>query len=165
MTLPESAKPNLTIDERLLAGIAHGSILVFGWGILAPVLVYFTQRDRSRYVAFQALQAIAYQILFMVAYWLLTILTFILMGFLQIFGIAAAAVLESDVLVSLANLSPLLAMLALIGFMGFLWLLGLAGGVACLFGAGFKYPLLGGWLERYLQPRAAKPVSVEVAHV
>jgi uncharacterized Tic20 family protein len=165
MTLPESAKPNLTIDERLLAGIAHGSILVFGWGILAPVLVYFTQRDKSRYVAFQALQAMAYQILFMAAYWLLAILTFIVMTFLQIFGFAAAAALESDVLLTLASLAPLLVILALIGLTGLLWLLGLAGGVACLFGAGFKYPLLGGWLERYLQPRPAKPVSVEVAHV
>jgi len=32
-------------------------------GILVDVLVYITQRDQSRYVAFQALQAAVYQLL------------------------------------------------------------------------------------------------------
>jgi len=53
-------------EERTMASLAHGSILVgvltsgVG-GIFAAMLIWLTQRDKSAYAAYQALQALVYQ--------------------------------------------------------------------------------------------------------
>ena len=40
------------VEARLLAALAHGSAVAQGIGILVGVLVYVTQRDKSRFAAF-----------------------------------------------------------------------------------------------------------------
>jgi len=71
-------------DERTMAALAHGSILLgiltsgIG-GIVAALVIWLTQRDKSRYVAFQALQATIYQLVGIIVFgalalcWALTI--------------------------------------------------------------------------------------------
>lgn len=44
---------NKSTENRLLAALAHGSVVAQGLGILVGVLVYISQRDKSRWVAFQ----------------------------------------------------------------------------------------------------------------
>ncbi len=56
-----------TQDERVLAAIAHGSILLGLLtngvaGIVTALIIWVTQREKSAYVAYQALQATVYQI-------------------------------------------------------------------------------------------------------
>ena len=51
----------ITTENRLLAALAHGSILAQGLGLLVGVLIYITQREKSHYTALQALQAAVYQ--------------------------------------------------------------------------------------------------------
>ena len=53
----------LSVENRLLAALAHGSVFAQGIGILVGVLVYITQREKSRYAAFQALQAAVFQLI------------------------------------------------------------------------------------------------------
>ncbi len=67
---------NATEDERTMAALAHGSILlslVTGGlaGLLVALIVWLVYRDRSRWVAQQAFQALIYQAL-------VTILTYVL---------------------------------------------------------------------------------------
>ncbi|MBD3210591.1 hypothetical protein GF318_04390 [Candidatus Micrarchaeota archaeon] len=50
-------------ENRLLAALAHGSVVAQGVGILVGVFIYITHRDKSRYAAFQALQAAVFQLL------------------------------------------------------------------------------------------------------
>ena len=50
-------------ENRLLAALAHGSVIVQGIGIIVGVLVYINQREKSRFTAFQALQAAVYQMI------------------------------------------------------------------------------------------------------
>jgi len=50
-----------TSSERLAAAIAHGGTL-FAW-FLAPLVVYVLKRGDSRYVEFQALQALLWSLL------------------------------------------------------------------------------------------------------
>lgn len=50
------ARTSPTSNERLSAAIAHGGTC-FAW-FLAPLLVYLVERDRSKYVEEQALQAL-----------------------------------------------------------------------------------------------------------
>jgi len=50
-------------DERLMAAIAHGSVVVTGPGIVVGVLIWLTQKEKSPYAAAQAMQAAVYQLL------------------------------------------------------------------------------------------------------
>jgi len=59
----EQANPTRpTPDERVTAALAHAATLLPMMGALASIVIWATQKDRSRYVAFQALQAAVYQI-------------------------------------------------------------------------------------------------------
>lgn len=79
-----SASP-YTQDERLMAAIAHAGIFLT---IIVALIIWLTQKDKSKYVAFQAKQALVYQLVLTVGFtvlWVLTILlTFVLIGFLLI---------------------------------------------------------------------------------
>lgn len=62
-----TAEKLLTQDERVLAAIAHGSILLGLFtngiaGIVTALIIWVTQREKSAYVAYQALQATVYQL-------------------------------------------------------------------------------------------------------
>ncbi len=51
-----------TQDERIMAALSHVSILFIFFGLIAPIYLWVTQREKSAYVRFQALQAIAFQL-------------------------------------------------------------------------------------------------------
>ncbi len=59
-----NTKPNF--DERLMAVLAHGSIVANGLGILVGLVIWVTQREKSAYAARQGLQAAVYQLLGMI---------------------------------------------------------------------------------------------------
>ena len=54
-------------EERMLAALAHGSVLFAPLtngvgGIVTALVIWLIKRDKSPYVAFQALQALVYQV-------------------------------------------------------------------------------------------------------
>lgn len=49
-------------DEKLLAMLAHLSI--FLGGIILPIILWATQKDKSKFVTFNSLQAIFYQLVY-----------------------------------------------------------------------------------------------------
>jgi len=64
----ETATP--TQDERVMAALAHISAFLPTIGIIAPIVIWVTQKDKSQYVYFQALQAIVYHLCMIVAWFL-----------------------------------------------------------------------------------------------
>lgn len=54
-------------NDRIMAALTHLSVLMPFWGIVAPVVIWVTHRDKSQFVAFQALQALAYHIVLLLA--------------------------------------------------------------------------------------------------
>ena len=56
-------KPETSSDERLMAAIAHGSVVLTGPGVIVAVLIWLTRKEESRYAAAQAVQAAVYQML------------------------------------------------------------------------------------------------------
>ena len=50
-------------EARLLAALSHASVVAEGLGVLVGVIVYVTQREKSRYAAYQALQAAIFQLI------------------------------------------------------------------------------------------------------
>jgi uncharacterized Tic20 family protein len=52
----------VTSDEKLLAMLAHLSI--FLGGIILPIILWATQKDKSKFVSFNSLQAIFYHLIY-----------------------------------------------------------------------------------------------------
>ena len=137
-------------DERTLAGLAHGSIVLGLFtngvgGILAALVIWLTQREKSAYVGAQALQALGYQaIVFAVtmtawccwgALWMVLIFAPLL----------AQPVSEEAMLAGMWG--GMLLMVLPLSLWAVTILYGLWGAVRCLGGHNFKYLVVGNWLE------------------
>lgn len=149
-----SVFPSTTSEERLLAALAHGSVILSFFGPIVPALVWTFQRRKSPYVAFHALQAVGYQMLTFwvgMAAYLLFVLVFMLVA-IPLMGFAASN--------SRFEMTPFILQgsmfFFMFGFMGIYTLLGIAGAVLCLLDKDFKYPILGKRLANYLG-RGANP--------
>ncbi len=55
-------------NDKIMAALAHVSAILPFMGVIAPIVIWATQKDKSEFVAFQALQAIAYQLLMILAW-------------------------------------------------------------------------------------------------
>lgn len=136
-----------SVENRLLAALSHGAVFAQGIGILVGVLIYITQRDKSRYVAFQALQAAVYQLLNLI----------IITGIWLAWGIFYGLSMIPFIKVTEANpdaAPPMIFWIALISmvipliYMVLVSLYGLWGGLRTWQGKDFRYLLIGGWLEK-----------------
>lgn len=140
----------ISSEERLWAALSHATVLLFGWGLIGPVVVWVLQRRKSTYATFQALQALAYQMFFML-YWVVAVLCLSLLLFIFIFGftlgLEGSASSEDPAFLFVSQFIYMIGMFAAAGVYG---LLGLVGAGMCLAGKDFRYPLLGRWMERYL---------------
>ncbi len=126
-------------DERTWAMLAHLSILLnLVSGILGPVaalLIYLFLKDRSRYVAYQSLQALLFQLIFWV-------------------GGSALAALVWAISIALTTLivgvfcMPVGALLSLVPIGAIVY--GIVGGVQCSQGQDFRYWLVGDWVRGML---------------
>ncbi|MGC9335918.1 MAG: DUF4870 domain-containing protein [Anaerolineae bacterium] len=140
-----------TQEERTLAGLAHGSVLLGIFtngvgGILAALVIWILQKEKSAYVAFQALQALVYQ----VAVFMVTMIAWCCWGVLY----AAMILVPMASNPAAYEVTPpaglwigLILMVVPIGIWGLTILYGLWGAVRCLGGEDFRYVLLGRWLK------------------
>jgi uncharacterized Tic20 family protein len=141
----------VTQDERGLAGLAHASILLGIFtggvgGIIAALVIWLSQKDKSAFVAGQSLQALVYQ----------AVTYLITMAFWCCWGLAWMVL----ILVPLAN-NPeaydnnppatlwlgLVLMIVPLAAWGLTILYGIYGAARCFGGHDFKYVIIGNWLE------------------
>jgi uncharacterized Tic20 family protein len=123
-------------EARSWAMLAHLSVLlnVFTafFGVVAALLIYLIYKDRSRYVAYQAMQSFIFQLI----WWLgASILSVILwsVGWSLVFIIVGCFILPVAMLVTLAPIAAVI------------W--GIYGGLQCNEGKDFKYWLIGDWVR------------------
>ncbi len=157
-----------TQDDRILAALAHVTALLPFMGVLAPVVIWATQKDKSQYVSFQALQATAYQLTMILA-WFVGMGCYMCSFFLTFGGMATAGLGASfeGSLNWLAAIAGTLAFLLPVGVMGLMFLggfafiiYGLVGAVQTLRGKDFRYIIIGARLEQYLrQGRPSQPTG------
>ncbi|MGM0366483.1 MAG: DUF4870 domain-containing protein [Actinomycetota bacterium] len=69
----------LSTEEKLLALLSHLSILIPNIGILTPIIIWVTHKEKSRFVKFHALQAIFFQLIFLILMMLFIFIGIILM--------------------------------------------------------------------------------------
>jgi uncharacterized Tic20 family protein len=135
-----SPNPLSPADERTWAMIAHLSILgnlVTGFlGPIAALVIYLVFKERSRYVAYQAMQAFVFQLIAWVGAWALAGVVWTISGILS-------AVLIGILCMPLACLFSLIPVAALV--------YGVIGGVQASQGQDFKYWLIGDWVRQTLE--------------
>ncbi|MBN2501274.1 MAG: DUF4870 domain-containing protein [Anaerolineales bacterium] len=142
-------------NDKIMAALAHVSAILPFMGVIAPIVIWITQKDKSEFVAFQALQAIAYQLLMIFAW-------FVGMGcymfsFFSIFLTIPFAGSSGEV-------DPTVAPFFLTGFFipfiifgaifigGAIFIIyGIVGAIMTFQGRNFHYIVIGKQLARYLE--------------
>lgn len=156
-TQPQSAAANQ--DDRIWAALAHGSAIFVFFGPVIPLIMWFTQRKRSAYVAFQALQAMIYQSLF---FWtwvlLIPLLMIIVVAIILFAGILLAQDENAPLLVGL--LPQLIIWGVLIGTFLVYAGIGVWGAIASLMGRDFRYPFFGDRIARALDYHGPETASL-----
>lgn len=111
-------------DERLMASLAHLSLLVPHAGIVAPLLIWLFNKDKAPFAAYQAKQALFFHLLVIVA------------GYVSLIvgGIFVVLTLGLGLLVLL----PFFAALNLIPM-----ICGIIGAIHAYEGRDFRYPIIG----------------------
>jgi uncharacterized Tic20 family protein len=116
--------------------LAHLSVLAnLVTGFLGPVaafIIYAVYKDRSRYVAYQAMQSFVFQLILWIGGGAVTGITWAITG-------ALSAVLIGIICIPLACMISLLPLAALV--------YGVVGAVQCSQGQDFRYWLVGDWVR------------------
>jgi uncharacterized membrane protein len=139
----------LSTENRLLAALAHGSIVAQGLGLIAGILIYINQREKSPYVAFQALQAAIYQLIsliIVIASWLAWT-GFYMLSFIPIIqNVDKYSDAPPPIFwIGMGSMVIPFAIMTVIGLYG-LW-----GAIRVFQGKDFRYILIGRWLEQHVQ--------------
>ena len=151
-----------TQDERVMAALSHISALLPLMGVVAPIIIWVTQKEKSKYIAFQSLQALAFQ-LSMVLAWFIGMGCYMFSFFGLILGMPLSSPPNSS-----ASSSPLFVVLFAIPFIvmglisigGFIFVVyGIIGAVRSFQGKPFRYAFIGRRVERFMQPDADAAVS------
>lgn len=139
-SMPNTSQPPLSqSEERQYAMFAHLGVLlnlVTGFlGPVVPLVIYMVYKDRSRYVAYQSLQALIFQLVWWVGGGILATVAWTITG-------ALSAVLIGIICIPFACIISALPLVA-IGY-------GIYGGVQTSQGQDFKYWLVGDWVRSTL---------------
>jgi uncharacterized Tic20 family protein len=81
-----------TSDERTLAILSHILTIVFGLGIIAPLVIYLIKKDESAFVAENAKESMNFQITLFICFLISGILTVIGIGIILIWVLGIVAV-------------------------------------------------------------------------
>ena len=139
-------------DERVMAALAHGSILLGAFtngigGIGAALLIWLIQREKSAYVAGQALQALVYQVLVLIV----TMFFWCCWGGLWMLLMLPAIIANPNAYNNAPPPGMWVGMTLLcipLGIWALTILYGLWGAIRSLSGYDFRYALVGNWLDR-----------------
>jgi uncharacterized Tic20 family protein len=142
-------------NDKIMAALAHVSALLPLMGVIAPIVIWATQKDKSDFVAFQALQAIVYQLLMILA-WFVGMGCYMLSFFSMFLTIPFSG--------SSGDVNPTVAPFVIVGFFvpfiilgaifigGAIFVLyGVFGAIMTFQGKNFHYIVIGKQLARYLE--------------
>ncbi len=140
-TPPPPPSPLSDADARTIAMLAHLSVLlnlVTGFlGVIAPLVIYLIYKERSRYVAFQAMQSFVFQLIWWAGGGLIIGAVWAVTGALSAIFIGLLCVPFALIITVLAGLMPVVALVY-----------GVYGGIEANAGKDFKYWLIGDWVSR-----------------
>ncbi|HSO12473.1 MAG TPA: DUF4870 domain-containing protein [Anaerolineales bacterium] len=150
-------------EDRWVASMGHFAVVIVFWGLLAPILAWAMQGKRSLFLKFQSIQTVVYQAG--------TILLYFAAGFLYLFGLVVFVLtigFEGDVALDSSSsmigavvfsVSLFMAMLVIL-VVPLLHILGQWAGYRVLKGDEYRYPVVGGLVEKWI-PDPALQSTVE----
>ena len=147
------SNPRSTQNDKIMAALAHISALLPMMGVIAPIIIWATQKDKSEYVAFQALQAIVYQLLMIMA-WFVGMGCYMLSFFSTFLAIPFATGSEGDPnspFFMIGFIVPFLVMGGMFLGSGIFIVYGIFGAIMTFQGKDFRYAIIGKRLKRYLE--------------
>jgi uncharacterized Tic20 family protein len=133
--------------------VAHATIIWPTFGLIGPLVIWGTQREKSPFLAFQALQAAAYQFLLLIggllagALYMCSFLSMPITALLSAGFEEGAAICLPFLGFSCTFGILFLLMLAWLAYVGY----GLFAALSVLQGNEFRYAFLGPRLEGYLE--------------
>lgn len=138
-------------NERSLAAFAHISIILgpmtnYVGGLIVALIIWVTQREKSAFVAAQALQALAYQMLMFG----ITIAAWMLWGVIYMLSFLPWIVAPETDAAPITFWFGLGSIIFPCGISILAVLIGLWAGVRAFQGHDFRYPLLGNWIATKL---------------
>lgn len=135
-------------DNRMLAAAAHFLGL---WGAL---IIWATQKDKSRFVRFQSVQAMAFDLgIGIVSSVFMSCLMAVAMALMMLSVSSTATAVEvGDMnMPALMSSSWMFAFCGMFGYSSLLWVIRLIAAVKTLQGKDFRYPWLGAQVEKFLK--------------
>jgi uncharacterized Tic20 family protein len=138
-----------TSDERMMGALAHF------FGIVGSLIVYLTQKDRSRFVRFQAAQALAFDLIVMLAMFVVFFCLFSVM-FIGIFGTMFAGLNSAGQsenfswFMMLPTIFPFGMFICIFPFSLAILITRIVATVSVFSGKDFRYPVLGTRVEQFL---------------
>ena len=163
--MTDTPSPMSPQDERIMAALSHISVLLPFIGTLAPILIWVTQKEKSRYVAFQSLQALAFQLSMIIAYALGMgcYMCSFFGNFLSIFFLSSEGYSPyGEILGGSLFFIPFLVM-GLIGLGAIIYFVyGVIGAIMAFQGKPFRYIIIGRRVERYMQKKQDNSAAEKV---
>lgn len=150
--MAETTDTDLTQNDKIMAALSHISALLPMLGLVVPILIWVTQKEKSKYVAFQALQAAAYQLTMIFAYFLAMgcYMVSFFSTFLTIPFAGENADPSTSPLLMLGFLFPMLIFAFIFIGGAFFILYGIIGAIFSIQGKNFRYFIIGNSVERFL---------------
>jgi len=148
--------PSVSQEVRLLAAISHASVIFTNIGFFIPIGIYLTQKKKSSYLGFQALQALIWQIVMFV----FTILISSCMVGSILIPVLLATSSQNERLLELSGGSVFFAIIISVFLMTFgnlaFIIYGIIGAITTYQGKDFRYVFIGNRIER---SKGAKPTN------
>jgi uncharacterized Tic20 family protein len=144
---PTEASP-INQEIRLLAAISHAAVLFTNIGFIIPIVIYLTQKKKSSYLGFQALQALIWQVVMFV----FTILTSSCMVGSIFIPVLLTTASQNERFIGFSGGGIFIAMmisvfLMIFGNLAFI-IYGIIGAVMTYQGKDFRYVLIGNRIEK-----------------
>ena len=144
---PESVP---TSDEKMMGALAH--LL----GLVVALVVWAVQKEKSRFVRFQAIQAMAFDGALMVVstvsfFCLFTLMSLGMVGSLISTINDPASINDFPVLFLFPTIMPFLIFTCIFPLSFVMLIVRLIAAISVLNGRDFRYPLIGKWTEKFLK--------------
>lgn len=144
---------NTEKEEVIIAATMHLCSIIPFLGMIAPLIVWLTKKDRSFFLSFHCLQSIIYQatgIIIFITGMILYILSFFIV-FISIFILTAInGGSEPGPIIFLVIAIPFIVFFLLFFFFFAFILYGIVGFITTLVKRDFKYIIIGNWVKKYM---------------
>lgn len=138
-------------NDRIMAALSHVTALLPLMGIIGPIVIWATQKDKSEFVAFQALQAIVYQLTMILAWFIgmgCYMISFFGMFLTIPFAESSAPTAPGEMI---GFFIPFITMGAIFLGGAIFVIYGVIAAIMTVQGKDFRYALIGKQLERFMQ--------------